>query len=111
VGLIGNKGCRFRSPAFDSFTAALTASLFLACSLRILPLLARAGLPVIGEIEAPGFLEGGDFFSAGRDLAMVGIGLRSNFEACRQLMERDLLGTRRLAIVRDEYEQHQVRAR
>lgn len=67
------------------------------------------GLPVIGEIEAPGFLEGGDFFSAGRDLAMVGIGLRSNFEACRQLMERDLLGTRRLAIVRDEYEQHQVR--
>lgn len=75
------------------------------------PLLARAGLPVIGEIEAPGFLEGGDFFSAGRDLAMVGIGLRSNFEACRQLMERDLLGTRRLAIVRDEYEQHQVRAK
>ena len=63
---------------------------------------------MIGEIEAPGFLEGGDFFSAGRDLAMVGIGLRSNFEACRQLMERDLLGTRRLAIVRDEYEQHQV---
>ncbi len=67
-----------------------------------------AGLPVVGEIEAPGFLEGGDYFSAGRDLAMVGIGLRSNFEACRQLMEKDLLGTRRLAIVRDEYEQHQV---
>ncbi len=65
---------------------------------------------MVGEIEAPGFLEGGDYFSAGRDLAMVGIGLRSNFEACRQLMEKDLLGTSRLAIVRDEYEQHQVGA-
>lgn len=64
---------------------------------------------MIGEIDPPGFLEGGDFFPAGRDLALVGIGLRSNFEACRQLMERDLLGTRRLAIVRDEYEQHQAR--
>ena len=67
-----------------------------------------AGLPVVGEIEAPGYLEGGDFFPAGRDLALVGIGLRSNFEACHQLMERDLLGTRRLAIVKDQYEQHQV---
>jgi arginine deiminase len=63
---------------------------------------------VVGEIEAPGYLEGGDFFPAGKDLALVGIGLRSNFEACRQLMEKDLLGARRLAIVRDEYEQHQV---
>ena len=67
-----------------------------------------AGLPVVGEIEAPGYLEGGDFFPAGRDLALVGIGLRSNFEACHQLMERDLLGTRRLAVVKDQFEQHQV---
>lgn len=63
---------------------------------------------MVGEIEAPGYLEGGDFFPAGRDLALVGIGLRSNFEACHQLMERDLLGTRRLAVVKDEFEQHQV---
>ena len=63
----------------------------------------------MGEIEAPGYLEGGDFFPAGRDLALVGIGLRSNFEACHQLMERDLLGTRRLAVVKDQFEQHQVR--
>ena len=64
---------------------------------------------MVGEIEAPGYLEGGDFFPAGRDLALVGIGLRSNFEACHQLMERDLLGTRRLAVVKDQFEQHQVR--
>ena len=39
---------------------------------------------------------------------MIGVGLRSNYEACQQLMERDLLGTRRLAVVRDDFEQHQV---
>ena len=70
--------------------------------------MAAAGLPVVGVIEPPGYLEGGDFFPAGRDLALVGIGLRSNFEACHQLMERDMLGTRRLAVVKDQFEQHQV---
>ena len=48
---------------------------------------------------------------AGRDLALLGIGLRSNFDACQQLMDRDLLGTRRFAVVRDDFEQHQVRWR
>lgn len=67
-----------------------------------------AGLRVIGAIEEGGFLEGGDFFAAGEDLALVGIGLRSNFVACQQLMDRDLLGTHRLAIVKDENECHQV---
>ncbi|KAL4439030.1 hypothetical protein ABPG77_006967 [Micractinium sp. CCAP 211/92] len=71
--------------------------------------LQKLGLPVVGEIQEPGYLEGGDFFPAGRDLALLGIGLRSNFEACRQLMERDLLGTRRFAVVRDDFEQHQDR--
>lgn len=70
--------------------------------------LRKLGLPIIGQIEAPGFLEGGDFFAAGRSLAMVGIGLRSNMEACQQLMEGDLLGTDRLAVVRDDFEQSQV---
>lgn len=44
----------------------------------------------------------------GRDLALVGVGLRSNVEACTQLMERDLLGTRRLGVVRDDYDRDQV---
>ncbi len=63
---------------------------------------------MVGQIDGDGFLEGGDFFPAGEDLALVGIGLRSNMEACQQLMDRDLLGTRRLAVVRDDFEQHQV---
>jgi len=71
--------------------------------------LEKLGLDVIGAIEEPGYLEGGDFFPVSPDLALVGIGLRSNVEACHQLMEQDLLGTRRFGVVRDDYEQHQDR--
>lgn len=71
--------------------------------------LQKLGLNVIGQIEEPGFLEGGDFFPVSRDLALVGVGLRSNVEACLQLMDKNLLGTRRLGIVRDDFEQHQDR--
>jgi hypothetical protein len=34
----------------------------------------------------------------------------SNLEACQQLMDRDLLGTRRLGVVRDDFDRHQVGA-
>ena len=66
------------------------------------------GLPVVGKIEEAGFLEGGDFFPCGTDLAMLGIGLRSNMEACQQLMDKDLLGTARFAVVRDDFDRNQV---
>ena len=68
-----------------------------------------AGLDVIGRIKAPAFLEGGDFFPAGRDLALLGVGLRSNYDAAKQLMDADLLGTTRFAVVRDDFDQHQDR--
>lgn len=70
--------------------------------------LAKLGLPVLGGIDVPGFLEGGDFFAAGKGLALLGVGLRSNVDAARQLMDRDLLGTDRLAVVRDDFEQSQA---
>jgi arginine deiminase len=38
--------------------------------------LEKLGLPVVGVIDEPGYLEGGDFLPAGKDLAMLGIGLR-----------------------------------
>lgn len=63
----------------------------------------------MGAIETPGYLEGGDFFPCGRGLAMLGVGLRSNVEAATQLMQRDLLGTDALAVVRDDFEQSQDR--
>ncbi|GFR49721.1 hypothetical protein Agub_g11877 [Astrephomene gubernaculifera] len=69
----------------------------------------KLGMAVAGEIREPGYLEGGDFFPMGSDLAMAGIGLRSNLAACQQLMDEDLLGTRRFAVVRDDFDQHQDR--
>ena len=38
-----------------------------------------------------------------------GLACAAIFEACQQLMDEDLLGVRRLAVVRDEFEMHQVR--
>lgn len=63
---------------------------------------------MVGEIEENGFLEGGDFTPAGQDLALLGIGLRSNMEAAQQLMDKDLLGSRRFGVVKDDFERHQV---
>lgn len=64
----------------------------------------KLGLPVIGAITEPGFLEGGDFYPAGRGLCFCGVGLRSNLAACEQLMREDLIGCSRMAVVRDEFE-------
>lgn len=46
---------------------------------------------------------------AGWDLCMLGVGLRSNVEAAQQLMQQDLFGTSRVAVVHDLYEQDQAR--
>lgn len=40
--------------------------------------------------------------------AVQGVGLRSNYQAVTQLMEEDLIGARRVAVVRDDFEQNQV---
>lgn len=60
-------------------------------------------------MRAPGYLEGGDFFPAGKDLCFIGVGLRSNAEAVEQLLREDLFGTTRVAVVRDELECSQCR--
>jgi Arginine deiminase len=69
-----------------------------------------SGVNIVGDVREPGYLEGGDFCPASADLAFVGVGLRSNFEAVQQLMDEDLFGYRRVAVVRDDYEQNQVGA-
>lgn len=69
----------------------------------------KLGLPVIGSVKEPGFLEGGDFVPSSINLAFIGVGLRSNVEACLQLMQEDLFGYHRVAVVRDDFEQHQDR--
>lgn len=69
----------------------------------------KLGLEVLGSIEQPGFLEGGDFVPHSKDLAFIGIGLRSNIEACLCLMDNDWLGYRRIAVVKDEFDVSQDR--
>lgn len=69
----------------------------------------KLGLKIVGGIEEPGYLEGGDFFAAGWDLCFVGVGLRSNLEACRQCMEKDWFGAKRVAVVKDDFDRSQDR--
>ena len=63
---------------------------------------------VIGEVT-DGFLEGGDFFVAREDLSMIGFGLRTDIKGCNYLMEKDLLGTRYMALCYDENDMDQQR--
>ncbi len=41
-------------------------------------------------------------------LLQLGVGLRSNLAAAKQLMEQDLLGSSRFAVVRDDFDRNQV---
>lgn len=75
---------------------------------KVIHVPSSSGVNIVGEVREPGFLEGGDFCPASSDLALVGVGLRSNFEAVQQLMDEDLFGSRRVAVVRDDFEQNQV---
>ena len=69
----------------------------------------KLGIEVLGQVDYPGYLEGGDFFPAGDDLCFVGVGLRSNEIAVKQLMDKDHFGTRRVAIVKDLFDKNQDR--
>lgn len=48
-------------------------------------LLSRIGIPVLGEIEPPGCVEGGDVVWFDRSTLAVGLGYRTNDEGIRQL--------------------------
>jgi len=54
---------------------------------------------IIGDIDAPGCVEGGDFFPAGEELCFIAVGNRTNMDGVMQLIEHDMLGTDRVAIV------------
>lgn len=55
------------------------------------------GIPILGRIEAPGTLEGGDTFWLDEQTLMVGRGFRTNAEGIRQL--RGLLEPRGVKVV------------
>eukprot|EP01104_Vermistella_antarctica_P009900 TRINITY_DN259_c0_g3_i1.p1 TRINITY_DN259_c0_g3~~TRINITY_DN259_c0_g3_i1.p1 ORF type:complete len:898 (-),score=192.82 TRINITY_DN259_c0_g3_i1:121-2739(-) len=47
------------------------------------------------------FLEGSDFLACGEQLSFIGTGQRTNHEAVQYLLANDLIGTRRVAVVKD----------
>ena len=63
---------------------------------------------IIGEVTE-GYLEGGDFFVARENLSMLGFGYRSDIIGANYLMEKDLLGTRYMALCYDETDKDQQR--
>jgi arginine deiminase len=67
------------------------------------------GVKIVGEVPTGCLLEGGDFMILNPDLAVLGIGMRTNFEAAVYLMENDLIGCQRLALVIDENDMAQER--
>jgi hypothetical protein len=67
------------------------------------------GIEPIGSIPEPHTLEGGDFIPAGEDLCFLGVGIRTTIHAAYYMLQHDLFGTRRVAVVRDCFEQCQYR--
>jgi arginine deiminase len=66
----------------------------------------KLGIEPVGVIDAPGFLEGGDFLPAG-ERVFIAEGLRTNAHAIRQLLEKDAFGTPEVVVVRDAWRQQE----
>ncbi len=64
--------------------------------------LSKLGINHIYEVTGEGRLEGGDYFSAG-DTALIGQGLRTNAAAIKQLLDNQLFGLPRVAVVKDSW--------
>jgi len=69
----------------------------------------KLGYEILGEIQSPGIIEGGDFLVGGADICYVGEGLRTNPDAIRQMLDNDWFGTRRVAVVHDYFDCDQQR--
>ena len=63
----------------------------------------KLGIEPVYEVAGEGRLEGGDYFSAG-DVAFIGQGLRTNAEGIRQLLDNQVFGLPRVAVVKDFWE-------
>jgi arginine deiminase len=67
------------------------------------------GVDIIGEVPNGALLEGGDFMILKPNLALLGLGMRTNIEGAVYLMENDLIGFDKLALVIDENDFSQER--
>jgi len=71
--------------------------------------LEKLEIPVLGQIPAPGKLEGGDFLPAGKELCFIGLGIRTNARAITHMLEQQWFGTTRVAVVKDLLDRKQAR--
>eukprot|EP01094_Clydonella_sp_ATCC50884_P001826 TRINITY_DN11378_c0_g1_i2.p1 TRINITY_DN11378_c0_g1~~TRINITY_DN11378_c0_g1_i2.p1 ORF type:complete len:714 (-),score=232.73 TRINITY_DN11378_c0_g1_i2:230-2371(-) len=71
--------------------------------------LQKLGVRVAGRIPEGMTLEGGDFIPASPDLCFIGTGIRTSMRAIEYLMVNDLLGYKRVAVVRDMFDRQQDR--
>ncbi len=62
----------------------------------------KLGIRPIYEVKNNGRLEGGDFMPAG-DHAFLGMGLRTNEQGVKQLLENKVFGYKRIVVVKDVY--------
>ena len=62
----------------------------------------KLGITPVYQVTGSARLEGGDFIPAG-DTALIGQGLRTNAEAIRQLLQHQVFGTPRVAVVKDAW--------
>lgn len=69
----------------------------------------QLGVNPVGRIEEPGTIEGGDFIPLSDDCMLLGVGLRTNMSAAKQLMDKDLLGCKRFVVVEDKVDCDQQR--
>jgi len=57
-------------------------------------------IPIMGCIEEPGCVEGGDFFPLDSTRCIIAVGMRTNFDGVFQMIEKDLFGTKNVAVVK-----------
>lgn len=67
-------------------------------------------IPIAAVIPEGHYLEGGDHLLLNNSLTLIHIGLRSNYKAVQFLMENDLLGTDKLAVIKNTGDTSQERS-
>lgn len=60
--------------------------------------LQHLGVPIVGQVVEPGFVEGGDFIPAG-ERAFIAMGNRTNRAGIQQMLDNDWFGAEYVAIV------------
>ncbi|KAJ5078011.1 arginine deiminase [Anaeramoeba ignava] len=63
-------------------------------------------IEIKGNVESPGFVEGGDFFPVSKDLSLIGVGCRTNHLGAKYILDNNLFGTRRVGFVVDEMDKN-----